>query len=1068
MSTTPKLGVSLVATNALQKEIVINEALIVYDALIARVAIDIANDPPASPADGDVHIVGTAPTGAFTGYANYIAFYYSGWRLVAAPEHLQFYVTSESSWYQFSGGVWAAIPAGTVAVLNDLTNVNTGTPADGEVLTYDAGTSKWIAHALTLVTSLSALSDVNVTGITDGQGIAWNETEGKFEPRTFALTGGATTLGGLTDVDASSETNGYVLTWNTTEGKAKFEAIPTPSLELENLSDVTITAPEAGYVLTYNGAGQWVAEATTEGTVTIDDGTTTVAGVSNILVVGGTVTSPAAGHATITFSAGSGVNYGGTPVTSLVAGTNITLTLASGALTIAAAGGGGGGGGGGGSSTLSGLTDVEATGAHSPTDAQALVWSAADSKWVPGVVSGNMAYTGPAAHRYWRAGLAASASNYTSVAEFKFYLGSTPMTRSFTATGSWPSQWYDNDDTTNAEPGTFGGQIFETFDFGVPVAFDGFGIYEVDAGFMNSLCPDIRTIQYSDDGSTWTTVPHTQVGGWASGTETKFTLAVANEIFGLPLDQAPAGHANDLLALNGTADGLVFVPQPAISNLVDVEATAGHAPTDGQALVWSNADSKWKPGTVSVTGGSGLGNGRRIWGLVDLSTGTKIAGEGFSITKIAGTTSQCTVTFDTPLTDANYAVVWGGADEGAAWGTVPMLLNEGALSASGFVCWATFQTGAEAPGHRMSFEVIHQSLFPSGTVPLPNLETVVGNALAKVAATNSANLNGGASIDIIENMGGLVAISFTANTLNGAGSPAVGSTYTVPEGCVAVCYGGRTDDGMYPTVGGFYNHRLYNVTQGHIAMGWTQSTQQRPDGWNISHSGVVRSTVGGNPNNTTFPIVGVAGDVLQAQAWTSGDGNYRVQTGDYYLAIVDATTGELRPVTGGGGGGGDYSLLKSFTAVGTETEIDFTSIPQGYSDLIVVAKLGASVNQEVTIFVNGDTSAIYNTYRQYAGSGSGFNQSLNTSGFTPEFLEASSIANLFTTGEMTFVDYSDTDNYKQFHARTFLQGGSMPNGVLVSETGMYAATAAITSLSFQLASGGTFTAGSKIRLYGRR
>ena len=44
----------------------------------------------------------------------------------------------------------------------------------------------------------------------------------------------------------------------------------------------------------------------------------------------------------------------------------------------------------------------------------------------------------------------------------------------------------------------------------------------------------------------------------------------------------------------------------SIDDLSDVD-TSTVAPTDGQALVWDNANSKWEPGTVSGGGGGGIG-----------------------------------------------------------------------------------------------------------------------------------------------------------------------------------------------------------------------------------------------------------------------------------------------------------------------------------------------------------------------------------------------------------------------------------------------------------------------------
>lgn len=57
----------------------------------------------------------------------------------------------------------------------------------------------------------------------------------------------------------------------------------------------------------------------------------------------------------------------------------------------------------------------------------------------------------------------------------------------------------------------------------------------------------------------------------------------------------------------------------SLATLTDVDMTT--APTDGQALVYSSSESKWKPGTVS--GGGGSGGSREYFNIVsDLNTAT--------------------------------------------------------------------------------------------------------------------------------------------------------------------------------------------------------------------------------------------------------------------------------------------------------------------------------------------------------------------------------------------------------------------------------------------------------------
>ncbi|MBA4748366.1 MAG: DUF2793 domain-containing protein [Sphingopyxis sp.] len=75
----------LLAVGQLQKEVTHNEALALVDALIAPVAIASGvNDPPSAPLVGQIWLVGTAPTGVWTGFALHLACWTSGgWRMIA-------------------------------------------------------------------------------------------------------------------------------------------------------------------------------------------------------------------------------------------------------------------------------------------------------------------------------------------------------------------------------------------------------------------------------------------------------------------------------------------------------------------------------------------------------------------------------------------------------------------------------------------------------------------------------------------------------------------------------------------------------------------------------------------------------------------------------------------------------------------------------------------------------------------------------------------------------------------------------------------------------------------------
>ena len=78
MSQTGRLGLPYIITSQAQKEVTHNEGLNRLDAFITPVVSEIADAPLGSPTLGDLVIVGTSPSGDFTGHENELAQYLTG------------------------------------------------------------------------------------------------------------------------------------------------------------------------------------------------------------------------------------------------------------------------------------------------------------------------------------------------------------------------------------------------------------------------------------------------------------------------------------------------------------------------------------------------------------------------------------------------------------------------------------------------------------------------------------------------------------------------------------------------------------------------------------------------------------------------------------------------------------------------------------------------------------------------------------------------------------------------------------------------------------------------------
>lgn len=109
MSQTSRLGLPYIITAQAQKEVTHNDALNRLDAFITPVVQDILNTPPVMPTVGSLYIVGTIPTGDFTGQNNKIAQYQTGgWVFYTPFKWMDAVVESLDSRMSFNGTSWVS------------------------------------------------------------------------------------------------------------------------------------------------------------------------------------------------------------------------------------------------------------------------------------------------------------------------------------------------------------------------------------------------------------------------------------------------------------------------------------------------------------------------------------------------------------------------------------------------------------------------------------------------------------------------------------------------------------------------------------------------------------------------------------------------------------------------------------------------------------------------------------------------------------------------------------------------------------------------------------------------
>lgn len=156
-----------------------------------------------------------------------------------------------------------------------------------------------------------------------------------------------------------------------------------------------------------------------------------------------------------------------------------------------------------------------------------------------------------------------------------------------------------------------------------------------------------------------------------------------------------------------------------------------------------------------------------------------------------------------------------------------------------------------------------------------------------------------------------------------------------------------------------------------------------------------------------------------------------------------------------------YEPLANVTLASETLSVSFSSINQGYRDLVVVCTGKTPFNNTVFATFNGDTAALYsNVSMRGTGSSSatGSNVSQTKLDVTFDTFDANTIGNFI----MNIMDYSATDKHKPVLSRSNNAGL-----VTVASAGRWNSTSAISTITFTFANGSSgFSSGTTFALYG--
>ena len=168
-----------------------------------------------------------------------------------------------------------------------------------------------------------------------------------------------------------------------------------------------------------------------------------------------------------------------------------------------------------------------------------------------------------------------------------------------------------------------------------------------------------------------------------------------------------------------------------------------------------------------------------------------------------------------------------------------------------------------------------------------------------------------------------------------------------------------------------------------------------------------------------------------------------------------------------------YNLIESVTLASTAAEINFTSIPQTYTDLVLKISDHIAVAAQTQTYsyvkLNGNTGANYYNVAFYGRNSTA--SSIEDFGQTKFFDDpystlADSAANAtFTNKEIYIPNYTSSDK-KQMKMDYSLVNGSAANSDLGMQGMLFNLSDAITSITLFNPSTGTFNVGTTANLYG--
>ena len=228
----------------------------------------------------------------------------------------------------------------------------TQTGNTGKYLTTDGTTASWAQ--VNFASTLDQLTDVDTTGVSDNYTLVYNSSSSTW-------------------LAEQSVADGTIIDGGSLDGLSGGSGITTISdvHNIDELADVIVTNPSNGQVLKWNGSA-WVNAADATGGTTINSTDDVSEGSTNLYYTDARVRTSISVNGDLSYNNSTGVISYTAPTLATVATSGDYADLTN-KPTIPA--------------NIDDLSDIDTTTA-APTDGQTLVWDDANSKWVPGTISG--------------------------------------------------------------------------------------------------------------------------------------------------------------------------------------------------------------------------------------------------------------------------------------------------------------------------------------------------------------------------------------------------------------------------------------------------------------------------------------------------------------------------------------------------------------------------------------------------------------------------------------------------------------------------------------------------------